>query len=314
MVYSSIRDLGLAFFTVSLGVLQIPIMFALTFIDILRKATSKKIRPRQIVITGGSSGIGEALALEYARPGVILHLIARSRSRLEMTEVKCKQLGCSVYLYSVDVTNSDVLRKTLLDIYEDRPIDLLIASAGQAGDFVDTQKNDSLTPTSWETMYDRMFDVNVIGVMNTVMPIFNKMKSSGYGGQIAIIGSVAGYLGPPNMIYYNASKAAVNSFARDLRHLGQENGVYVSLVVPGLIKSRLTLQLDAPYPQTYPFFGSPQILAQEIKSGLSRNDSIISYPDYQYFGVYGVSTLVPTVKQWITWFVGLTGPMGTKMS
>ncbi|ORX89732.1 NAD(P)-binding protein [Basidiobolus meristosporus CBS 931.73] len=312
MVYNSIRDLALSFFVVGLAILQIPVIFALTFFDILQKIVLRRAHPRQIVITGGSSDIGEALALEYAQPGVILHLVARSQSRLKAVEEKCKRLGCTIYVHTIDVADNRTLQKTLLDIYKDRPIDLLIAGAGQVDDFLDTDEDHGLAVPQREDMYSRTFDMNVIGIMNTVMPIFNIMKNSGYGGQIAIIGSASGFIGSYNMVFYNATKAALNTFARDLRYLGQECGIKINLIVPGLIKSPLNIQ-DTSFPRNYPIFGSIQILAQVIKSSLSQNEPIISYPNYQFIGVYGVGALVPTVQQWITWSIGLFKPQDTKI-
>src|SRR5688500_17857026 len=96
----------------------------------------------------------------------------------------------------------------------------------------------------WEDMYDMIYDVNLRGVMNTVMPMYKNMKTRGTG-QIALLSSINAFFAPPEMAWYNSSKAALFSFARDFRTMARYDGIHVSCVCPGFVDTPLTQPISA---------------------------------------------------------------------
>jgi NADP-dependent 3-hydroxy acid dehydrogenase YdfG len=117
-------------------------------------------RPRSILITGASSGIGAALAQRYAGPGVHLALGGRDPARLEAVAGACRQAGAEIALRCVDVTDRMAMAAWIEDADRQAPLDLVIANAGVGG----TQ----LPPGPERTR--AIFRVNLEGVLNTIEP------------------------------------------------------------------------------------------------------------------------------------------------
>ena len=154
-----------------------------------------------IVITGGSNGIGETLALDYAQPDVALALIGRDKARVEAVAAACRAKGATVWAEAIDVVERDKLAAWLAAFDDAHPVDLLIANAGVSID----QDNSSLHDFS---IIRRTIDINVGGVLNTVEPLLARMMARKHG-QIGIMSSLASFIGLPYSASYNASKAAV---------------------------------------------------------------------------------------------------------
>ena len=159
-----------------------------------------------IVITGASSGIGEALALDYARPGVALALTGRDAARLEAVAAACRAKGATVAADTVDVVDRETFAAWLTAFDDAHPVDLVIANAGISID----KDNSSLDDFS---VIRKTLDVNVGGVLNTVEPLLPRLIARKQG-QIAIVSSLASFIGLPYSASYNASKAASASGAR----------------------------------------------------------------------------------------------------
>ena len=123
-----------------------------------------------IVITGASSGIGEALALDYAAPGVALALTGRDAGRLETVAAACRAKGAVVVADTVDVVDRAKLAAWLTAFDDGHPVDLLIANAGISID----KDNSSLDDFS---IVRRTLDVNVGGVLNTVEPLLPRLSA-----------------------------------------------------------------------------------------------------------------------------------------
>src|SRR5262249_51392865 len=153
-----------------------------------------------ILITGASSGIGAALALEYAAKGVRLSLHGRSAERLARVAGDTEKRGAVVATMAGDVTDAPAMKAWIEAADRIEPLDLVIANAGiSAGTFsdegIDSQGAESI------------FAVNLYGVLNTVHPALPLMLER-KRGQIAIMSSLAGFRGFPGSEAYCASKAA----------------------------------------------------------------------------------------------------------
>lgn len=167
--------------------------------------------PRTILITGASSGLGEALGLAYAAAGVTLCLHGRDAARLESVASACRERGAAVLSATGDVTQAAPLAAWIQTVDRDHPVDLVIANAGVSGGTARGVEGVEQTR--------RIFAVNVDGVINTVMPLIVPMARRGHG-QIAIMSSLAAFRGMPGAPAYCASKAAVRLWGEALRPTG----------------------------------------------------------------------------------------------
>lgn len=221
---------------------------------------------RSIVITGASSGIGEALARDYGRPGVRLALTGRDVVRLDAVAGACRASGAEVDAQAIDVTEHVRLSNWLLAQDASRPIDLLVANAG-------VSIEQTAASAVNEALTRKTFAINVDGVFNTVFPLLPAMRARQIG-QIALMASLAGFIGLPNAAAYNASKAALRVWGESLRHALRAEGIGVSVICPGFVKSRMNAGNEAPMP----FMMSTGRASSIIRSGLSRNQARIAFP------------------------------------
>jgi short-subunit dehydrogenase len=219
-----------------------------------------------IVITGASSGIGEALALDYAAPGIALALNGRDAGRLEAVAAACRAKGATVDASRIDVVERPALAQWLTRFDDAHPVDLVIANAGISID----KDNSSLDDFS---IVRKTLDVNVGGVLNTVEPLIARMMARGKG-QIAVVSSLAGFVGLPYSASYNASKAAVRVWGESIRYVLKKSGIGVSVICPGFVVSRMTAQ--APFKM--PFLMTSERAAQIIRKGLARDKARIAFP------------------------------------
>jgi short-subunit dehydrogenase len=219
-----------------------------------------------IVITGASSGIGEALALDYAQPGIALALSGRDAERLKAVADACRAKGAAVDEARVDVTDREALAAWLTRFDDAHPVDLVIANAGISID----KDNSSLDDFS---LVRQTMAVNVDGVFNTVEPLVGRMMARA-AGQIAVVSSLAGFFGLPYSASYNASKAAVRVWGESIRYVLKKHGIGVSVICPGFVVSRITA--NAPFPM--PFLMTSAKASSIIRRGLARNKARIAFP------------------------------------
>ncbi len=222
-------------------------------------------QPKTIFITGASSGIGRALSLAYAAPGIRLFLCARNVERLKKTAQECEKQGAIVHTYIFDVINAQAVQEAINNAYRIAPIDLLIANAGISGGILGVPENTDSTKAIMET--------NIIGVINTVLPAITLFKKR-QKGQIALMSSMAGYRGLMNCPAYSASKNCVKAWGEALRGSLYNDNIQVNVICPGFIRTPLT---DA-NAFNMPFLMEADESAQIIKKGLAKNKAIISFP------------------------------------
>jgi short-subunit dehydrogenase len=232
-----------------------------------------------IVLTGASSGIGEALALDYAAPGVALALTGRDSERLETVAAACRAKGATVVAETIDVTDRERLLPWLTAFDEAHPVDLVLANAGISID----KDNSSLDDFS---IIRKTLDVNINGVLNTVEPLIHPMMTR-KRGQIGIVSSLAGFIGLPYSASYNASKAAVRVWGESIRYVLKKDGIGVSVICPGFVVSRITA--EAPFPM--PFMMTASRASSIIRRGLAANKPRIAFPIGTKAGVWLGSVL-----------------------
>ena len=237
-------------------------------------------QPRAILITGASSGIGEALALAYAAPGIFLALLGRDEIRLSAVAEACRKRGAEVSICAGDVTHGAGLAAFIETVDQQHPLDLVIANAGLSAGAGGNSES--------AAQVRRVLSVNVDGVLNTVLPVLPRMAARGRG-QIALMSSLAGFRGFPGSPTYCASKAMVRVWGEALRPELAPSGIEVSVICPGYVTTRMTAANTFPMP----FLMSAERAAAIIRNGLARNKARIAFPWRLYALVRLIAALPP---------------------
>ena len=242
--------------------------------------------PKSILITGASSGIGEALALEYAAPGVHLTLTGRDQPRIDDVGQQCANKGATVRAVTLDVTDRDGMAALIGKVDQSHPLDLVIANAGISGG----SGGDGET----EAQARAIFDVNFTGVLNTIWPAIEAMKTRKYG-HIAMVSSIAGVTPLPGAPAYSASKVAVKAYAEALNGALRPDGIVVTAICPGFVESRITAKNNFPMPL---FMDGPKA-ARRIRNGLKKQPISLFFPKRLAAVTWLISVLPPCWRVWI---------------
>ncbi|WP_303290462.1 SDR family oxidoreductase [Marinobacter sp. SS5-14b] len=212
-------------------------------------------------ITGASSGIGEALALQFAKDGAGLVLSARREDELKRVADRCVEAGLPedhILVLPLDVTQWDALPgavQTVLDRFG--AVDLLVNNAGVS--------QRSLCKDTELAVYQKLMDVDVMGQIALTKAVLPHMLNRG-SGHLAVTASVAGKVGVPQRSGYCAAKHAVMGFFDALRAEVEDEGLYVSTIVPGFIRTDISRNALAADGSVY---GK---LDDDIAGGMDVND------------------------------------------
>ena len=218
----------------------------------------------KVIITGASSGIGKALAIEYARRGAILGLIARRHDLLRELE---ESLPVRPYIYAADVTNASAIANAAEHFTERAGIpDIVIGNAGIGAGTLTSHAEDN-------PVFEEIIKVNLIGLMLTFQPFVEAMRKRGSGILVGIA-SVAGFRGLPGAAAYSASKAAAISYLESLRVELHASGISVVTICPGYIATPLTSQ----NPYRMPFLMNAGDAAKKIASAIEARKRFYVFP------------------------------------
>jgi short-subunit dehydrogenase len=242
--------------------------------------TAKYAHPKSILITGASSGLGAALALAYAAPGVHLALTGRDAVRLGAVAQACIAHGAEVYSETIDVLERDRLAAWIGARDTAAPLDLIIANAGISAGTGGAGEDDVQTR--------RILATNIDGVINTVMAILPSMRAR-RRGQIALMSSFAAFRGFPGAPAYCASKAAVRVWGEALRGQLAGDGIGVTVICPGYVKTPMTAVNNFPMPLLMDTDKAVRI----IQRGLAREKARIAFPWRMYALVRLIAALPP---------------------
>ena len=220
---------------------------------------------RSILITGASSGIGEALAHALAAPGVTLHLSGRDAARLDTVAAACRQSGAAVDPGVLDVRDAAAMAAWVKDAGR---LDLVIANAGiSAGIGGAVVEHPDQTRA--------IFATNVDGVFNTVFPAIEVMAAQqpgpdGVRGRIAVIASIAALIATFAAPAYGASKAAVDAWTVASAPGLRRDGIMLTSFCPGYIRTPMTARNRFPMPGLMDADRAACIILRSIAAGRVR--------------------------------------------
>jgi short-subunit dehydrogenase len=232
----------------------------------------------RVVITGASSGVGRALAAEYAQRGAVLGLIAR---RAELLREMAFVLKAPTALYPVDVRDAAGLARSAEDFRAKfGSADVVIANAGVSAGTSTEDSGD-------HAVFQEILDVNVMGMVNTFMAFLPAMRAAGTGTLVGIA-SVAGFRGIPGSGAYSASKAAAATYLESLRVELRGSGISVVTISPGYVATPMTEH--NPYPM--PFILPANVAARRMADAIARRRRHVVIP-WQMGIVGGILKILP---------------------
>lgn len=226
------------------------------------------------LITGGSKGIGRALALRLAQEGYEVAILARGQAEIDETLQTLRGVapGRTFVGVSADVTDADAMAHAVQHAIDALGgLDLLVCNAGSA--------QTGYAHETSASVYQRMMTLNYLGHVHAVLPALPHLRSQGHG-QVVLVASMLGFMGMYGYSAYAASKFAIAGFAQSLRQELLQVGVQVKLCypptteTPGLTQENETkpkdvwmLESSNSFSRTY----SAEAVAERIWQGLHRS-------------------------------------------
>ena len=206
-------------------------------------------------ITGAASGLGRQLALDLAAEGAA---IAALDCRAEALERLAADLAGKRFAGKVaDVTDRSALHNAVVGLEAELgPIDVMIACAGIG---VETRAVDFRAED-----FERVLQINLVGVANTVAAVLPGMLARGHGHLVAL-SSLASFRGLPRMAAYCAAKSGLNALMDSLRVELQPRGIAVTTICPGWIRTPMTAHLDLTMPDIMEVEAATQLILEAIR-------------------------------------------------
>jgi 3-oxoacyl-[acyl-carrier protein] reductase len=200
--------------------------------------TDERLKGKIAIVTGGSRGIGRAIALAMAREGAVVVVCSRSLAANQETAEQIKAEGGAAYAYEVDVSDAESVSALVKEVAARfERIDILVNNAGVTAD--------NLLMRLKEAEWDKVVDTNLKGTFNFTKAVARSMIKQ-HGGKIINVTSVVGMVGNAGQANYCAAKAGIIGLTKSVaRELASRN-VTVNCVAPGLIRSAMTESLSEP--------------------------------------------------------------------
>jgi short-subunit dehydrogenase len=217
------------------------------------------------LITGASSGIGEAFAIALARPGATLHLSGRNEARLAAVAARCEASGAAVTTRVLDVRDQAAMEAWITTAGR---LDLVVANAGVSAGTGD-RSPEPLSQTR------AIFATNLDGMLNTALPAWEVMRTQpkredGTRGRIAVVASIAAFVAVPGAPSYCASKAAADAWTVASAPIAAAEGIRLTSLCPGYVRSAMTAVNRFPMPGLMDADRAVAIMLRGIMTGRVR--------------------------------------------
>ena len=188
------------------------------------------------IVTGGTRGIGHAIALRFAREGCNVAFCGRSRSQeMEQVERELRALGVKAAGYAVDVADYQAAQQFVADVAKDfGRIDILVNNAGIT--------DDAAVKRMTQEQFERVVATNLGSVFCMTKAVQPLLWKQGFGS-IVNIGSVVGIAGNYNQANYAASKAGIIGFSKSCAKEFAARNIRVNVVAPGFVETEMTSQM-----------------------------------------------------------------------
>jgi short-subunit dehydrogenase len=218
-----------------------------------------------VYVTGGSSGIGRAMAVEFARRGAAVGVTARREDRLQQLCVEVRTAGGKIEYAAADTADRPGTHAALRSL-ADRlgPCDILIANAGVGNSNTSTDLN--------VTGAESVIRTNLLGPMYAFEAVLPSMLARG-NGQLVGVSSVAAFKGLPSAAAYCASKAGLSAYLESLRISLRAKDIAVTTICPGFVRTDMTAKnvkmmwvLDV------------DVAARKIVGAIERRRKVYSFP------------------------------------
>ncbi len=244
----------------------------------------KTRNPRKTVfVTGASSGLGHALAREYAEAGTKIGIVARRKEKLYALGDILSRAGSVPFVFTGDVRDRNFMAESADSFLKNAGVpDIVIANAGTRGNHLGSFDQDDKD----------LIDTNFHGVRHTILPFIPSLLAAGRG-QILVISSLAAKLALPGAAGYCASKAAINRWAGSLRLALSPRGIDLTIVNPGFIRTEMTR--DNPYPM--PFVMDADEAARIIRRKSSSGPSELNFPLPMSLGISLLALLPDRIRE-----------------
>jgi dehydrogenase/reductase SDR family member 7B len=188
---------------------------------------------KNIWITGASSGIGKAVALEISHENAHLILSGRNEKALKEVANQCEKNGSTTWIIPFDLGDEKSLQEAAQKVLsESIKIDALYQFGG-----ISQRSFASETPLFVDR---KIFEINYFGTIALAKAVLPQMIKNG-GGHIAVTSSIVGKFGFPYRSSYSASKQALHGFFESLRTENKANNIQVSIIIPGRIKTNISV-------------------------------------------------------------------------
>lgn len=257
------------------------------------------LRDKVIVITGASSGFGEAIARHCARKGARIVLAARSAEKLSQLANELGAQQDQAFAVPTDVTRSesvDQLVATTLEHFG--RIDVLVSNAGMGvlDRFVDARLSD----------FQEMVDVNVYGTVRCLQAVLPSMLRQG-SGQLVIMASLAGLMAVPQMAFYASTKFALVGMARSLMLELYGTHIRCSVICPNValtsFQQRIDLQKYSRSTHLVPWVTSEQVAKATVRAIVRRTHGEVLVPRLAW-PLISIGSAFPSLARLVLRIVG----------
>jgi short-subunit dehydrogenase len=188
---------------------------------------------KTIWITGASSGIGKAVAIEFSKEKTTLILSDIDETGLAKVAASCEKNGCTTFIAPMDLSDENSVVAAAKKVFDKKlKVDCLYQFAG-----ISQRSLVSETPLFVDR---KIFEINFFGAIALTKAVLPEMIKNG-GGQIAVTSSLVGKFGFPLRSSYSATKHALHGFFESLRAENKKNNILVSIFIPGRVKTNISV-------------------------------------------------------------------------